>query len=108
MLARAMVQMKSEGPIRRRLAKAGVKAITDAVLLEWSARSARIRNLLDGREWSEPFDSLVLATSALADDRLARDLADDAAVEVHAIGDCVAPRRASLAIYEGRKLARLL
>jgi 2,4-dienoyl-CoA reductase-like NADH-dependent reductase (Old Yellow Enzyme family)/pyruvate/2-oxoglutarate dehydrogenase complex dihydrolipoamide dehydrogenase (E3) component len=108
MLAKAMVQLKSEGPIRKRLAEAGVKPITDAALLRWSSDGARFRGLLDGREWSEAFDSLVLATAAVAEDGLARALADDATAEVHAIGDCVAPRRASLAIYEGRKLARLL
>jgi 2,4-dienoyl-CoA reductase (NADPH2) len=108
MLARAMVQLKSEGPIRRRLAKAGVTAITDTALLAWSPQAARLRNLLDGREWSEAYDSLVLATAALPEDGLVRELANDAAFQVHAVGDCVAPRRASLAIYEGRRVARLL
>ena len=85
-----------------------MKAITDTALLAWTADGARFRSLLDGREWSEPYDALVLATSALPEDDLSRALAADGALEVYAIGDCVAPRRASLAIYEGRKLARLI
>ncbi len=40
-----------------------------------------------------------VAVTDIADDLRARGLA------FHQVGDCVAPRRASLAFYEGRELA---
>ena len=49
-------------------------------------------------------DSLVLATVNRADDGLARDL-ETTGIELRTIGDCVAPRQAAYAIYEGRKVA---
>ena len=53
------------------------------------------------------FDSLVLATTNTPEDRLTKELAD-AGLEVHTIGDAVAARSASMAFYEGRKLALAL
>ncbi len=47
--------------------------------------------------------ALVLATINLAETTLIDELAERD-LEVHAIGDCVAPRRANNATYEGRKL----
>jgi hypothetical protein len=92
--------------------------LTDTALLAWgdtmAARAtaagtrARFRSLLDGREWARDFDSLVLATAPSADDGLRLALQDEPGLEVHAIGDCFAPRRASTAIYEGRRLALAL
>lgn len=49
----------------------------------------------------------MLATLPEAETTLQSALADSG-LEVHAIGDCVAPRRASLAFYEGRKLGLAL
>ena len=43
-----------------------------------------------------------MSQTALADDLTARGIA------FHLIGDAVAPRRASLAFFEGRELARRL
>ena len=57
--------------------------------------------------WQRDFDSLVLATLPEPEDGLQRDLAGSG-LEVHAIGDCLAPRRAVLAFYEGRKLGLAL
>jgi 2,4-dienoyl-CoA reductase-like NADH-dependent reductase (Old Yellow Enzyme family) len=108
MLAGALVRTKAEGPVRKRLARAGVEALTDTALLAWDGTTAYLRDLLDGEEWHRDFDSLVLATAAAPEDDLVRALRDDAGIEVHAIGDCLAPRRASTAIYEARKLAREL
>ena len=108
MLAAGLVRTKAEGAIRKRLAKAGAEALTDTAVLAWEGTAARLRSLLDGREWAREFDSLVLATAALPEDELGRALGTDADLEVHAIGDCVAPRRASTAIYEARRLAREL
>lgn len=94
-------------PLRRRLAAAGGRELTETALDAWevegAAYKARFRSLLDGRLFEEPFDCLVLATTARADDALARALAAEG-VATHTIGDCVAPRRAALAFFEGRRL----
>ena len=50
---------------------------------------------------------LVLATVNQSQTWLQEGLADRG-LELHAIGDCVAPRLAVMAIYEGRELAMRL
>ena len=67
----------------------------------------RVRSTLTGELTKIDADALVIAETpvsetALADDLTARGIA------FHQIGDAVAPRRASLAFYEGRELARRL
>jgi dimethylamine/trimethylamine dehydrogenase len=63
--------------------------------------------------WSLEADGLVLVTQQVSDDRLYRELVGDpAALEasgieaVYRIGDCVAPRMISEAIFDGHRLAR--
>jgi hypothetical protein len=58
---------------------------------------------LDGAEQRLPFDGLVLATVNRADTEIAEELRA-AGSGFRAIGDCLAPRHAPAAIYEGRKL----
>jgi dimethylamine/trimethylamine dehydrogenase len=69
----------------------------------------------DGFEepWSIETDGIVLVTQQVSDDALSRDLENDpAALEaagieaVYRIGDCVAPRMVSEAIFDGHRLAR--
>ena len=50
-------------------------------------------------------DTLVIAETPVAETGLAEDLARPRRGRSMLIGDCVAPRRASLAFYEGRELA---
>jgi 2,4-dienoyl-CoA reductase (NADPH2) len=64
-------------------------------------------NLYTGETEEREFDSLVLATTNTPEDRLTKELAA-AGLELHAIGDTVAARSASMAFYEGRKLALAL
>jgi hypothetical protein len=52
-------------------------------------------------------DMLVIAETAIAETALADALAARG-IPFHLVGDAVAPRRASLAFYEGRELARRL
>jgi hypothetical protein len=81
-----------------------VTFVTDAVILEWHGDAATIRDLSTGAEQRLPFDSLVLATTNTADNALQTDL-QAAGLAHHAIGDCLAPRHAAAAIFEGRRLA---
>jgi len=66
-----------------------------------------------GEPWSLEVDGLVVVTQQISDDALYRELAaDPAALEVsgvealYRIGDCVAPRMISEAIFDGHRLAR--
>lgn len=103
LVAAALAHPGIDGNLRTRLARAGVTFVVDAALLSWEGSSARIRNLLTGVEDQRDFDALVLATTDVANDALATELSG-IEIEVHTVGDCVAPRRALAAIYEGRRL----
>jgi NADPH-dependent 2,4-dienoyl-CoA reductase/sulfur reductase-like enzyme len=92
---------------RARFAKYGVEVLLATGLAEWRGNTAKLVNLYTGEADEREFDSLVLATTNTPDDRLTRELSG-AGLEVHSIGDTVAARSASMAFYEGRKLALTL
>jgi 2,4-dienoyl-CoA reductase-like NADH-dependent reductase (Old Yellow Enzyme family) len=104
MIGKELQRTAADFPLRRRLATLGVEFIVESAILDWSRSGARIVSLLDGSERLVQADSLVLATANRAEDHLARALADSG-MTIHTIGDCVAPRQAAYAIYEGRKVA---
>jgi 2,4-dienoyl-CoA reductase-like NADH-dependent reductase (Old Yellow Enzyme family)/thioredoxin reductase len=93
--------------LRERFAKYGVEVLLATALSEWKGSTAKLMNLYTGESEEREFDSLVLATTNTPEDRLTKELAG-AGLEVHAIGDTVAARSASMAFYEGRKLALAL
>jgi len=101
----------ADGPARARFARAGGRALTDTALAAWGepgndGSEANFISLLTGKTFAERFDTLVLATVATPDTRLADALAaQDGAPAFTVIGDCNAPRKAHMAIYEGRKAA---
>jgi hypothetical protein len=63
----------------------------------WSSRQQRL---------SRP-DRVVISMGRSADDRLYRELTQRE-LDVHRIGDAVAPRSVAEAIFDGERLARLL
>lgn len=74
-------------------------------LIEWYERQLvrlgvdlRLNTPLEANE----ADALVLATTNTSNDSLTEELVGSES-EVHAVGDCVAPRTAAMAIYEGRQ-----
>jgi 2,4-dienoyl-CoA reductase-like NADH-dependent reductase (Old Yellow Enzyme family) len=91
-------------PLRRRFAAAGGTMRPDTVVLRWGGAQVVVRSTLTGAEDSIRADTLVIAETPIAETALAAELAR-AGVAFEAIGDCVAPRRASLAFYEARALA---
>ncbi len=107
LVGRDLIRTSADIPLRTKLHRLGVRSITDSVVVEWHGDGATVRNLLDGRETRLPADSLVLSTANRPDNELVKALAG-LAVPVHAIGDCLAPRHAAAAIFEGRRLARSL
>jgi 2,4-dienoyl-CoA reductase-like NADH-dependent reductase (Old Yellow Enzyme family) len=91
-------------PLRRRFAAAGGTMRPDSVVLDWDGAEVTVRSTLTGAEAAIAADTLVIAETPVAETSLAAELARDG-VAFEAVGDCVAPRRASLAIYEARELA---
>ncbi len=103
MVGKELVRSAADFPLRSALKQLGVEFITDSALKEWHGDAATIVNLLDASERREDYDALILATPNVAETTLFDALADSD-LELHAVGDCVAPRWAVHAIYEGRKL----
>ncbi len=107
MVGAELVRSAADWPLRRKLKQLGAAFVTDSAVKEWHGDGATVVNLLDGGEQRIDADALILATPNVSETTLADALAGGGR-EVHAIGDCVAPRWASMAIYEGRKLALAL
>jgi hypothetical protein len=74
------------------------------VVLAWDGAGATLRSTLTGAEDRIEADTLVIAETPVAETSLARELTERG-IAFEEVGDCVAPRRASLAFYEGRELA---
>ena len=74
------------------------------VVLSWDGDGAMVRSTATGLQELLRADTLVIAETAVAETDLTDELRRRG-IAFEAVGDCVAPRRASLAIYEGRELA---
>ena len=94
----------ADGPLRRRFTAARGVMRPNTVVLSWDGEAAVVRDTLTNTERRLDADTLVIAETPVAETALADELRARG-VAFEAIGDCVAPRRASLAIYEGRELA---
>ena len=103
-VAAELARTAADAPLRKRLKQLGVTEIGDAALTEWHGDGATITDLRDGETRHIAADTLVTATVGESQRWLTDDLAD-ADLELHTVGDCVAPRLAVMAIYEGRELA---
>ena len=103
-VARGLFHSAVDGPLRKRYALAGGRWVTSACILGWRDGEALIRSTLTGELTRLDADTLVVAETPVAVVALAEDLRARGTA-FHAIGDCVAPRRASLAFLEGRELA---
>ena len=106
-VAAGLFHSAADVPARQRFARAGGVMRPHTVVDGWHGESATLRSTLTGAVTSEPFDWLVVAETPRSNDELGLAL-DRAGIAFHQIGDCVAPRRASLAFYEGRSLAMTL
>ncbi len=103
-VAGGLAHSAADVPLRRRFAAAGGAARTGVVVIDWDGSAATIRSTLTAATERLAADTLVIAETPVATRILADEL-ETLAVPFHAIGDCVAPRRASLAIHDGRELA---
>ncbi len=94
----------SVGLMMKDLATARIGTIVSSVALAIDEQTVRIKNLLTDDERDLAVDSVILATVPAAESDLLAGLQREG-IEATAIGDCVAPRKASMAIYEARRLA---
>jgi 2,4-dienoyl-CoA reductase-like NADH-dependent reductase (Old Yellow Enzyme family) len=106
-VAGGLFHIAADGPLRQRFAAAGGQSIVSACIVGWNAGVATVRSTLTGDITTLEADTLVIAETPIAETALAAALAARG-IALHQIGDAVAPRRASLAFYEGRELARRL
>lgn len=93
-----------------RLLERGV-VLTPATTVEGiGADTVSVRSVWGGAVREIPAECVVLSTQRLADDDLYRDLSGAAAegVEVHVVGDALAPRKIEAIVYEAEKLGREL
>jgi 2,4-dienoyl-CoA reductase-like NADH-dependent reductase (Old Yellow Enzyme family) len=88
--------------LRAQLARLGVDWITEAVVTGWGDDGATVRSVLDGSERALPADTLVFATTNVAETSVADGLAGRSELGVRLVGDALAPRLAVHAIHDGR------
>jgi NADPH-dependent 2,4-dienoyl-CoA reductase/sulfur reductase-like enzyme len=104
LVGKELQRMAADGPLRRALARLGVRFITESAITQWDGKIARVASLLDGSEQHIEADALVFATTNIAEDSLSLEL-DRRGIAFTAIGDCTAARQAAFAIHDGRKVA---
>jgi NADPH-dependent 2,4-dienoyl-CoA reductase/sulfur reductase-like enzyme len=92
----------ADGAARRRLAKLGVRFLTEHCLTRWHGNGVTVKNMLTGEEETLAASGLVMATTNRSFDPWPEGFQGKA---THRIGDCAAPRLAAYAFHEGRKVA---
>ena len=107
LIAGGLAHSAADGPLRRRFAAAGGQTRTSTIIDGWSGDAAEVRSTLDGSTSRLAADTLVIAETAVSETSLP-DALREAGIAFDAVGDVVAPRRASLAFFEARALARRL
>jgi 2,4-dienoyl-CoA reductase-like NADH-dependent reductase (Old Yellow Enzyme family)/thioredoxin reductase len=94
----------SRPPMLRRLRAANVQAIEHHTVAAIEPGRVQLRENLDGAlRWIDA-DSVVLSWYGVAEDTLLNALREIDGMEVHAVGDCLAPRRAIDAIWDGFRI----
>lgn len=101
-VGKEIARTAADGAARRRMAKLGVKFVTESCLSRWHGNGVTLHSLLTGEEETIPASALVMATTNRAFDPFPETFAGKT---TYRIGDCTAPRLAAYAFHEGRKLA---
>ena len=107
LVGKELQRTAADFPVRQRLAQLGVKFYCEFAISEWTNSGAKLISLLDHSTHFIEAETLVLATTNIAEDWLWRGLTAEGINAIN-IGDSVAPRQAPFAIYEGRKAALAL
>ncbi|MDP6968066.1 MAG: FAD-dependent oxidoreductase [Gammaproteobacteria bacterium] len=98
-----LTRTSADGPLRAQLKQAGTHFMVESLISHWHGDGATITSMLDGSTERVNAAALVLATTNMAFNDLELELTANN-ISCHTIGDCVAPRQAPYAFYEGRKL----
>jgi 2,4-dienoyl-CoA reductase-like NADH-dependent reductase (Old Yellow Enzyme family)/thioredoxin reductase len=102
LVGKELQRTAADVPLRRTLSRLGVKFFAETSVESWLGDSAVLVSHLTGQTEVVPADSLVFATTNIAANWLALELAE-MGIPFTEIGDGVAPRQAPYAFYEGRK-----
>jgi 2,4-dienoyl-CoA reductase-like NADH-dependent reductase (Old Yellow Enzyme family)/thioredoxin reductase len=103
-VALGLVHSAADIPLRQRFAKAGGEVLVSSTVHSFAHGVVEVRCVLTGNERSVLVDWLVAAETPTSNTELVTQLREQT-IPVHLIGDAVAPRRASLAMFEGRRVA---
>ena len=106
-VAGGLAHSAADAPLRKRFARAGGRTMTSSAILGWRDGVAAVVSTLTGELSKLDADALVIAETPVAETGLATVLAARG-IAFHQVGDCVAPRRASLAFFEARELGQRL
>ena len=102
-----LTRTSADGKLRSQLKQAGARFIVESVITMWHGDKATVTSMLDGTSEEVNAEALVFATTNMAFNELELEL-NERGVNCYTIGDCVAPRQAPYAFYEGRKLGLAL
>ncbi len=91
-----------------RAAAKGITQLTDLVPMGWAPGELTLLHHPTGQERRIACDWVVLAVPGVPEEGLYHELAAVPGLEVHRVGDCVAPRRAHAAVVEGERVGNLL
>jgi 2,4-dienoyl-CoA reductase (NADPH2) len=86
----------------------GIEQRTDLVPMAWSDGVLTVLHHPTGANVELACDWVVLAVPPRPVEQLYHDLQATPGLEVHRVGDCVAPRRAHAAVVEGDRVGALL
>jgi len=102
LVGKELQRTNADYPLRQRLAKLGVNFILESAVTSWNKEGAEVLCFLDGKTQFIESDTLVFATSNVAEDSLIQDL-QGSGLNVLNIGDSAGPRQAPFVIYEGHR-----
>jgi NADPH-dependent 2,4-dienoyl-CoA reductase/sulfur reductase-like enzyme len=91
----------------KRLFRAGIELVDCTWVDEIRSDGVRCSNVYSGAESFYPAETVVLCTGNIARDELYGEL-KDSGVELHRVGDCLAPRKLDNAIWDGFHAGRAL
>jgi mycofactocin system FadH/OYE family oxidoreductase 2 len=91
-----------------RAAAKGIVATTDCLVTAVAPGSVTLMHHPTGRGWQADADWVVCAVPAAPAEQLYLDLKALGQLDVHRVGDCVAPRRAHAAVIEGQRAGEAL
>jgi 2,4-dienoyl-CoA reductase-like NADH-dependent reductase (Old Yellow Enzyme family)/thioredoxin reductase len=88
----------------RRMADYGLRTYVNTAVEEIDGHTVRGTEMINGEPFERHADTVVLVMGKIANDDLYKELRGQVP-EVHRVGDCVAPRHITEAVFEGNQVA---